>query len=944
VMANSHSSSDDRLDAIVAEYYEARDAGRPLTADELATRHPELASQIRQFIGDIENVAAVLQQRPGHSVLDETLAPSGEPTALLSTGSRVRYIGDYEILEQIGSGGMGVVYKARQAKLKKIVALKMIKMGQLASEQEVRRFQAEARAAANLDHPGIVAVHEVGVHHQHHYYAMDYVAGDSLSKLHRDEPVAARRAAELVQQMAEAMHYAHSQGIVHRDLKPANVLLTTNGTPRITDFGLAKRLWSDDEESAGVTMTETGQVLGTAGYMSPEQAAGKTRLVGPPADIYALGAILYALLTSRAPFVGESYADTVLQVIHNEPISPRVLNPSIARNLETICLKCLEKEPHKRYGTAAGLADDLGRWLAGRPIVARPVGPAERSWLWCKRRPALVSMSLLLVVLTLGGTLLAWERQKATRASAMVEALLVAAPQSVPYVVDNLASVRRHSLPILRERLTEASRDPSQRLHAAVALASFGEIDVPFLVSSIPQAEAAEFPNIVGALRADSAAAIACLKSQFAIATEPNDRFRLALVALQFGEVEPSRQLLALAPDPTSRTLFIHHFKEWRGNFADDNLADYAQLIRVTDDPDFQSGMCLVLGQIPAAELNSDERQALEPVLKHLYANSPYASTHSAAGWAVGQWKMDVPLHNVSEQHSQERDWYVVKDLDLTLLKVPAGSFQRGGDSVFGLPDSDAAPAKKTTIELSQDFWLGDREVTRKQYELCLSDANYPFEDKPQKAEPSEEEKEAANPDWYRSPDRPLDRPATASWFDAILFCNWLSCREGLEPYYERTGEKVPLYDNSAKTTDVWRRIPTANGYRLPTEAEWEHACRAQSSTNYCFGDDETLLIHYAVTFPSEKKLPVGQRLPNGWGLFDMHGNIMEWVYDYDGILETSYSTPLVDPSGPHTGTVKVQRGGSIHEAPDAARSSYRDVGPPWLSVDCGFRVARNCP
>jgi WD40 repeat protein/tRNA A-37 threonylcarbamoyl transferase component Bud32 len=400
--STERSQHEQQLDAIIAEYYEAAEQGRPPNRAEFLRQHPDFSAELREFFADVRQIEQVAP--PLRPALEDTKQYDSSQGSSLSPGVLVRYVGDYEILEELGSGGMGVVYKARQAKLKKIVALKMIKMGQLASEHEVRRFQAEARAAANLDHPGIVTVHEVGVHQNHHFYAMDYVAGDSLSKLHRDEPVAARRAAELVKQLAEAMHYAHGQGIVHRDLKPANVLLTTTGVPRITDFGLAKRLWSDDE-SAGVTMTETGQVLGTAGYMSPEQAAGKTRLVGPSADIYALGAILYALLTGRAPFVGESQAATILQVIHNEPVSPRVLNPSISSDLETICLKCLEKEPAKRYGTAQLLADDLGRFLEGRPVLARPISLPARAWRWCRRNAVMSSLmatsALFLLVVAL---------------------------------------------------------------------------------------------------------------------------------------------------------------------------------------------------------------------------------------------------------------------------------------------------------------------------------------------------------------------------------------------------------------------------------------------------------------------------------------------------------------------------------------------------------------
>lgn len=298
----------------------------------------------------------------------------------------VRFFGAYEIREELGSGGMGVVYKARHLKLKKFVALKMIRAGAFASELEVKMFEAEAQAAAKLDHAGIVAVHEVGMHAGQHFYAMDYVAGGSLSVLHRDEPVPARRTAELVRQLADAVQYAHEQGIVHRDLKPANILLTTKGEPRISDFGLAKRMWIGDD-SVAVNMTETGKILGTPGYMSPEQAEGKTNLVAAPADIYALGAVLYALLTSRAPFVGESHVHIIQQVTRNEPVSPRMLNPNVPRDLETICLKCLNKEPHGRYGTAQLLADDLQRFLEGRPVLARPISRPARVWRWCRRNP-----------------------------------------------------------------------------------------------------------------------------------------------------------------------------------------------------------------------------------------------------------------------------------------------------------------------------------------------------------------------------------------------------------------------------------------------------------------------------------------------------------------------------------------------------------------------------
>ena len=411
-MSDSEVQPDDRerqLDAIIAEYYRLEEKGEHPDRTEFIARYPEFQQELSEFFVDLGMFEHSGRSDSDDPALEPTITAGTSQRKYLAAGVVVRYFGVYEILEELGSGGMGVVYKARHAQLRKLVALKMIRAGELASAFEVKMFQAEARAAAKLDHPGIVAVHEVGMHAGQHFYSMDYIAGGSLSKLHRDEPIAARRAADLVRQMAEAIHYAHGMGIVHRDLKPANVLLTTTGVPRITDFGLAKRMWAD-EDSMSAHITETGQILGTAGYMSPEQAEGKTRLVGEPADIYSLGAVLYALLTSRAPFVGESQADTIKQVIEKEPVSPRVLNPSLPRDLETICLKCLNKERHERYGTAQLLAEDLQRFLEGRPVLARPISRPARAWRWCRRNSAVATLLGLVLLVAIGSPIVAWQQ------------------------------------------------------------------------------------------------------------------------------------------------------------------------------------------------------------------------------------------------------------------------------------------------------------------------------------------------------------------------------------------------------------------------------------------------------------------------------------------------------------------------------------------------------
>ena len=319
-------------------------------------------------------------------------------------GAFVRYFGDYELLYEVARGGMGVVYQARQVSLNRIVAIKMIRSGHLATVDDARRFRLEAEAAANLDHPAIVPIFEVGEHEGLLYYSMAFVEGSSLARRLADGPLPFREAADLVRQVADAVHYAHEHGVVHRDLKPANILLDAQGSPRVTDFGLAKQTERDG------SLTLSGAILGTPGFMPPEQAGAGTAPVGPAADVFALGATLYCLLTGRAPFQATTLGEVLKRTLEDDPTPPRRLSPSVPRDLETICLKCLRKEPDRRYPSADELARDLSRFLEGRPIVARPVGRAERSWLWARRHPAVAVLTasvamLLLVVASLAVSL-----------------------------------------------------------------------------------------------------------------------------------------------------------------------------------------------------------------------------------------------------------------------------------------------------------------------------------------------------------------------------------------------------------------------------------------------------------------------------------------------------------------------------------------------------------
>jgi WD40 repeat protein len=438
-----------RLEEAMAEYLIAADAGRPPERTSFLARYPDLRAELVEFLADLSALAGLVEplvpaaapREPGAtSELVATPPLSSETTEGGSTrtdpgatislasatgtettadpqatatlgdgphnaealvalpgGTRVRYFGDYELIRELGRGGMGVVYMARQLSLNRPVALKMIKLAALAGDDELRRFQNEAEAVALLDHPHIVPILEVGNHDGQRYFTMKLVGGTSLNQKLADYIADPRTAAKLLKQAAEAVHHAHQRGILHRDLKPANILLDEHGEPFVTDFGLAKRMAGDSE------LTLSGAILGTPAYMAPEQASGRRGAVTTASDVYGLGAILYAVLTGRAPFGGDSVAETLERVRNSAPSPPSKINPRVPRDLETICLKCLEKDPSRRYASADELASDLKRWLAGEPIAARPVGNAARFWMWCRRRPVIAGLSAALVVAVLGG-------------------------------------------------------------------------------------------------------------------------------------------------------------------------------------------------------------------------------------------------------------------------------------------------------------------------------------------------------------------------------------------------------------------------------------------------------------------------------------------------------------------------------------------------------------
>ncbi|HMF20443.1 MAG TPA: serine/threonine-protein kinase, partial [Gemmataceae bacterium] len=394
-----------RLEEAVLSYYEALDEGRVPDCEELLALHPDLAAELKEFFADTVTVSPLLRD-------SATEASRSEPIP--------DCLGSYRLVEMIGQGAQAEVYRALHLTINKTVALKLIRGGQLASPSELQRFRNDAAILAELDHPNIVPAYDIQEEGGQIYFIMKFIEGGNLENQLGQFPAQPRAGAKLMIAIARAVHHAHQGGILHRDLKPRNILLDRDGQPYVTDFGLAKRLLTEAgpdavEESAtrkkpiGSASTLDGGILGTALWMAPEAASGKKKNITTASDVYGLGAIFYALLTGQPPFIGETLLDILAKVKEVKPVPPRTRNHRVDRDLDAICLKCLEKEAKKRYGSAEALALDLERYLEGKPVHARPIGTVPRTWKWMKRRPALaglLAVSAAAILTMLVGSLL----------------------------------------------------------------------------------------------------------------------------------------------------------------------------------------------------------------------------------------------------------------------------------------------------------------------------------------------------------------------------------------------------------------------------------------------------------------------------------------------------------------------------------------------------------
>ena len=509
------------LDVIYQEFLLRQELGERPQPEEYIRRFPALSELlIRQFAVDDAMWSAEKTTERHHArdlgEPDGSTGTSSVPAGRhFDTDDAASFFPGHELLGVIGRGGMGVVYKARNTLLDRVVAIKTITELEPAKPNQAGRLLDEARAAARLQHPNIITVHEIGEHNGRPYFVQEFADGGDLKRQLTVKPMAARQSAELLETLSRAVHAAHQSGIVHRDLKPSNILLTAEGVPKVADFGLAKFAGGDSGR------TQSGQVVGTPSYMAPEQAEGRSKDVGPVADVYALGAILYETLTGRPPFLGDSQLETLRLVCSAEPVPPKRLRPDIPRDLETICLKCLEKSPGKRYVTALDLADDLGRFVRGEPILARPTGAARRFWKWARRHPWQTTSAalVLLAVSALFGLTYRHNRElqaetdrtQATAASGLVQQLFKIDTPQIPGIIQAIGGYRRWTDPELRQAIEATSVDPKVKLHASLALLPVDASQVSYLQTRLLGADWGELPVLRDALEPYRADLIASL-------------------------------------------------------------------------------------------------------------------------------------------------------------------------------------------------------------------------------------------------------------------------------------------------------------------------------------------------------------------------------------------------------------------------------------------------
>jgi formylglycine-generating enzyme required for sulfatase activity len=534
-----------------------------------------------------------------------------------------------------------------------------------------------------------------------------------------------------------------------------------------------------------------------------------------------------------------------------------------------------------------------------------------------RRAFALGVAAILLVVGPVGYWL--WEGSETARAQARVEALLAARPEVVPNAIANLQPLQHRALPLLRAEITNAPAGSPNKLNATLGLAALGDVRVPDLLDSAAEASPAQWTNVTRALAEETASVLAEISRRIDTNVVPEARFRLAMLAWVRGDPAPAQRITQRRPNPAARTAFIHGYSHWLGG----PLRVVEVLQAAAGDPaqaDFLSALCAALGLVERRTLASEEQEALLATLRQMYTQAPDGATHGAASYALTRWGEKLPpLPASTRVPSPDRNWFV-NTQGMTMIEIPAGSFRMGDPT-------GESHEKPFQVMLTRSFFISDREVTLAQIREFHTVASSPtYTPDAERITDWKGEYIDVSP----TPDCPVQ---SVSWLDAVKFCNWLSRREGRPICYTAS-------TNAAGEIE-WHWDREAGGYRLPTEAEWEYACRAGSQSSWAFGDDEGLLGEYSWYYYNsrDRSWPAGSKLPNAWGLFDMHGNVWEWCQDWFGAYPEE-AEPVPDPTGPDEGQSRVLRGGAWNRTAERCRSAYRSNGhPTYRNIGIGFRV-----
>ena len=887
--------------------------GEVPTAEEYRLRFPDRAHAVDEIFREVlepgevrstlpDNILGSVVPNPDAPTLDApTLDLDPSKIAELPTvdGALGRLFGDYVILDRLGSGGMGVVYRAFQRKANRPVALKLIKADWCGDSTELtdgkaeKHFRNEAQLLGGLEHDNIVPLYDVGQADGVLFFSMRLIKGRSLGQIVlSDGPLPARRAAYYVEAIARAIQYAHENKVMHRDLKPGNIMVDENDRPYLIDLGLARSLEATDYT------TLTGRPLGTAAYMSPEQARGASK-IGFTTDVYGLGATLFTLLTGRPPFTGPDPLVVLRKVIDEEPAWPRERDKPVGAELKAICLRCLEKTPCKRFASAGELAMVLKKYLNYETTGVTLPRPWTRLAKWVRRQPwraAAAGIALVAMIVTTAAGVLAWNGgHHRAAAEAMVREIPTVSFLQLPAKIEHMANYRAWINPRLRQRLQNNVGDPELRVRDLLALLPAEPEHAGELADRLLNCGYEEHRVIREALRAHWPAVAPKIEAAIEnprYDTAQRARAAAALIALDSVKAPagPAWSALRLVPDPGLRVELIDWLVRSKVNAA--VLAD-----RLDSEPDVSVRRQLIqtLGALGHLQLPAAVSASLPGRLVVMYRDDPDPGIHSSLAYLLRRWGMERDLERINAELAgkprEGREWYVnPAGLTMAVLHVP--------DAHRPLPPEPGQPPERFAIATTET-------------PLALY----------QEFDPSC----AAR----RNPERAAAHRAIATgpadittYFDAARFCNWLSEREGIprSEWCYRPGE----------AKGVWVLVPdylSRRGYRLPTVQEWEYAARAGTTTDRYFGNDLTHIDDYAWhrenTGPQPE--PIGRLRPNDCGLFDAIGNVEELCFNPKPTPFQRVARPVshCEP------TVYARRRcrGPIKEAPSPDRSKTKPCG-----------------